>query len=268
MDRHRPAEQGAGTLTTGDGTDLAAEWSVPDDAAAAAVLTHPHPLMGGDMRTPVPDTLFRALPGRGIAVLRFDFRGGGRSSGTHDGGEAEALDVRAAVDRLRELAPGVPLWVVGYSFGADVALQVVDRAIAGWVLVAPPLRSVPVERMAAADDPRPKLVLVPAHDQFCDPSVAQVSTEGWAATTIEVVPGADHFLAGRTSVVADLVVAGPQAGRTGIPAAAMTALASATVCSPKWKIDAASTASAWPCGDALDQVLRACPPRRWRSPAR
>jgi alpha/beta superfamily hydrolase len=212
MDRHRPAEQGAGTLRTGDGTALASEWSVTDGAVAAAVLTHPHPLMGGDMRAPVPDALFRALPGEGIAVLRFDFRGGGRSSGTHDGGGAEADDVRAAVERLGELAPGVPLWVVGYSFGADVALQVVDQAIAGWVLVAPPLRSVPVERMAAATDPRPKLVLVPAHDQFCDPSAAQEATEGWAATTIEVVPGADHFLAGRMSVVAGLVVAALRPG--------------------------------------------------------
>jgi uncharacterized protein len=199
--------RGAGTVLTADGVELAAEWAVPDVPMAASVLTHPHPLLGGDMRTPVPDSLFRGLPGRGVAVLRFDFRGAGRSAGEHGGGTAEALDVRAAAARLAEQAPGVPLWLVGWSFGADVSLQVVDPVVTGWVLVAPPLAVVAEAEMVAAHDPRPKLLLVPEHDQYRDPSAAASATAGWSAATVEVVPGTDHFLAGRLGLVTDLVAA-------------------------------------------------------------
>jgi len=208
--RHRivpPVDQGAGTIDTADGVALAAEWHVPDHAVGAAVLAHPHPLMGGDMHTPVPDSLFRSLPGRGIAVVRFDFRGAGRSGGTHGGGAAESADVAAATEVLARLAPGVPLWLVGWSFGADVCLQVLHRAVAGWVCVAPPLASVPADDLVAAHDPRPKLLLVPEHDQYRDPSSAQDLVADWDATTVEVVPGTDHFLAGRLALVVDLVAA-------------------------------------------------------------
>ncbi|MFZ4518821.1 MAG: alpha/beta hydrolase [Microthrixaceae bacterium] len=193
-------------LTTDDGVALAAELEVPADPVAAAVLLHPHPLMGGDMRTPVPDHLFRALPDHGVAVLRFDFRGAGRSGGTHAGGTAEAGDVRAAIDALAAAAPGLPIWLVGWSFGADVSTQVTDPRVAGWVLVAPPLSSVPSDAMAAATDPRPTLLLVPRHDQFLDPDAAAGRTAGWSATTVQVVPGVDHFLAGRLGTVTDAVL--------------------------------------------------------------
>jgi alpha/beta superfamily hydrolase len=61
--------------------------------------------------------------------------------------------------------------------------------------------------MLAADDPRPKLLLVPEHDQYCDPAGASLLVDGWTATTVQVVPGADHFLAGRLSFVLDAVAA-------------------------------------------------------------
>jgi uncharacterized protein len=199
--------RGAGTVLTDDGVALAAEWAVPDTPVAAAVLMHPHPLLGGDMRTPVPDALFRELPGHGVAAWRFDFRGAGRSDGDHGGGPVEALDVQANLGRLSELVPDVPLWLVGWSFGADVSLQVIDPVVAGWVLVAPPLAVVAGEDMVAAHDPRPKLLLVPEHDQYRDPSGAASVTAAWAATSVQVVPGTDHFLAGRLGLVSELVVA-------------------------------------------------------------
>ena len=200
-------------LVTDDGVALAAECRVPDEPGSAAILLHPHPLMGGDMRTPVPDHLFRALPERGVAVLRVDFRGAGRSEGEHGGGIPEAADVRAAVDALGEAAPGLPVWLVGWSFGADVSLQVTDPQVAGWVLVAPPLSSVPEAAMVAAGDARPTLLLVPQHDQFLDPGAAAARTAQWAAATVQVVPGADHFLAGRLGAVTDAVLAAILPGR-------------------------------------------------------
>jgi alpha/beta superfamily hydrolase len=189
------------TLTTADGVELEGEAVVPAELRAAAVLTHPHPLYGGTMHSPVTDALFRALPAAGVAVVRFNFRSVGRSSGTHGGGIDEQRDVEAALDHLVTCAPDVPLYVAGWSFGADVALQVVDERLAGWFLAAPPLAVVPVERMLAAQDPRPKRLAVPAHDQFCPPDSARQATAGWANTEVEVVTGADHFFAGRADAL-------------------------------------------------------------------
>jgi alpha/beta superfamily hydrolase len=67
--------------------------------------------------------------------------------------------------------------------------------------VAPPLR--PLAPIVARDSDRPKVLVIPEHDQFCPPLLAAERTEGWKATRLEVVPGADHFLIGR----ADRVVA-------------------------------------------------------------
>src|SRR5205085_9349154 len=90
-------------LHTADGLALEAEWSVPDDARAAMVLCHPHAQYGGTMRSIVISALFDALPRAGVACLRFNFRGVGTSGGTHDHGDAERLDVAAAVAALPDL---------------------------------------------------------------------------------------------------------------------------------------------------------------------
>jgi alpha/beta superfamily hydrolase len=198
---------GSALLTTTDGVSVEAEWAVPDGASAIAVLSHPHPMMGGDMTTPVPDALFRGLPERSIGALRFNFRGVGESGGRHGGGVEEVADVVAAIEQAGEVGGGATVWLAGYSFGADVSLQVADDRIGGWVLIAPTLRTVPPASMLAGDDDRPKHLLVPEHDQFCGPVDAEVfvSECDWRATTVSVVPGADHFLTGRLDVVVDAV---------------------------------------------------------------
>jgi uncharacterized protein len=188
-------------LEAADGTPLEAERCVPPGAWGAAVLAHPHPQHGGDMRALVVSVLFEALPTAGIAVLRFNFRGVGGSGGVHDGGKGERLDLAAAVDALAEMVPDVPLIAAGWSFGADVALAVDHPALAGWFAVAPPLAVAPAPGLAAGRDPRPAVLVVPEHDQLRPPDSAREATAGWVATTIEVVAGADHFLAGRTDRV-------------------------------------------------------------------
>jgi alpha/beta superfamily hydrolase len=193
-------------LTTADGLTLEAELRVPDAPWAAAVLAHPHPQHGGNMRSIVPGALFDALPAEGVAALRFNFRGVGRSEGGFGEGRAERQDVVAAIDVLAAITEGLPLIVAGWSFGADTALAVADARLAGWCCMAPPLRFGKVEEMAAAHDLRPKLLVVPQFDQFRDPASAAEATNGWANTRIEVVPGADHFFVGRIDRVPPLVL--------------------------------------------------------------
>jgi alpha/beta superfamily hydrolase len=190
-------------LTTTDGVTLEAEVSVPAGAGAGVVLCHPHPQYGGDMHAPLIAALFERLVRSGVAALRFDFRGVGRSGGTHDEGRGERLDVVAAVAHLVGVVDG-PVIVAGWSFGADVSLAVDDPAIAGWCAIAPPLRLVPADQMVAGADPRPKVVAVPQHDQLNPPDRARPLLDGWKATRVEVIPGADHFLTGRADRVAAL----------------------------------------------------------------
>ena len=185
-------------LDTEDGESLEAQLAVPDGATVGVVLAHPHPLYGGSMWDGPPAVLYERLPAAGAAAVRFNFRGVGRSTGTHDRGDAERLDVLAA---LAALPAELPVILCGYSFGADVCLTVDHPRVVGWCAIAPPL----MRGMSVSDTPRPKLLLVPEHDQYDPPGRAAEETVGWAATTIEVIEGADHFLAGALGRVADAV---------------------------------------------------------------
>ena len=153
--------------------------------SAVAILLHPHPAWGGDRFNPVVDALYRGLPPAGVSAVRFDFR-------SADPGEAVA-DVLAVLDQT----PLRPVVLVGYSFGADVAATVIDGRLAGWFLVAPPLRLTDGQRSAFGMDPRPKGLAVPEHDQFSPPGVVRPAVAGWRNATVGVVTGADHFLHGR-----------------------------------------------------------------------
>ncbi len=94
--------------------------------------------------------------------------------------------------------------LVGYSFGADVALTVDDPSVLGWFLVAPPLRW--ADGAIAAGDRRPKHLLVPEYDQYSPPERAMALTGAWGSTTVTTLAG-DHFLVGRAGEVVDAVVA-------------------------------------------------------------
>jgi len=194
------------SLRTSDGLTLEAELSAPDDAWAAAVLAHPHPQFGGNMRSIVPGALIDALPKAGVAALRFNFRDVEGSEGEYDEGRGERRDVVAAIDAISDIAEGLPLVLAGWSFGADTSLAVGDDRVSGWAAIAPPLRAIKVEEMVAAHDPRPKLLIVPQHDQYRQPDSAAEVVADWANTSIEVVPGADHFFVGRVDRVPPLVL--------------------------------------------------------------
>jgi alpha/beta superfamily hydrolase len=182
---------------------LEAEWSVPTDARIVAVLCHPHPKYGGTMRSIVTSALFEALPTRDVACLRFNFRGVEGSSGNYTEGRDEPLDVVAAVDAAADT--GLPIALVGWSFGADMALTVDDARVVAWEGIAPPLRfRSTADYTRIADDARPKLLVLAVHDEFRAPEEVQQEVARWANTRVETVAGASHFFVGRTDRVVDL----------------------------------------------------------------
>jgi len=195
-------------IISAGGVTLEAEAHLPPQPRAAVVITHPHPLYGGSMHDGIPAVLFRASKELGVAAVRFNFRGVGRSTGTHDAGVAERLDVAAAVRALRgAVGPAVPLGIAGWSFGADMALALdADTAetqgVQGWMAVAAPLSVVPPAEMAAASSSFPKLLLAPEND-FRPPQAVSDATADWAATEVVTVMDNDHFLSNGHQAVLD-----------------------------------------------------------------
>ena len=193
-------------LVTDDGETLDGELATADSPHAQIVLCHPHPQHGGSMRSLVVSELFSALPAMGIDCLRFDFRGVGASTGRFDHGVGERHDVRAALAHALARADGRPTHLVGWSFGADLALSIRDAGHAGWVGIALPLHWLD-DAAATGADPRRKLLLLAEHDEFRPPDEVRDATAGWTNTTVEVVGGASHFFVGRTHRLVELVEA-------------------------------------------------------------
>ena len=179
------------------------------DAPAAAprglaVVCHPHPQHGGTMDNKVVQTLARAFVQLGYAALRFNFRGVGASAGSWAQGPGEIDDALAVVARQR--APGQPLVLAGFSFGAYVASHVAARlAEAGTpaerlVLVGPA-----ASRFDMAAVPAGTLVL---HGE-ADDVVPLAAVLDWArpqSLPVTVIPGAGHFFHGQLPLLKSLVV--------------------------------------------------------------
>lgn len=187
-------------IQTSDGVDLEAEVAGPAPLdtippGGVAVVCHPHPLHGGSMHANVVEALFRSLPPAGAAVVRFNFRGAGGSSGTHDNGDAEQLDVKAAIEYAVGRWPGANLVLAGYSFGADVSLAVDVADVSGWLAIAPPLRIIDRDKLIALNDQRPKTLVGATHDQFNPYSDLVASTDALPNVTVVEAEGADHFFA-------------------------------------------------------------------------
>lgn len=197
-------------LTTTDGLRLRAEWrpAAADSALPTAVLCHPHPLHGGNMHAHVIDALFRTLPSIGVPTLRFNFRGVQGSDGRHDHGNAERLDVVAAIDHAVEQRPDAPVRLIGWSFGADMALATVHDSIDRWVAIAPPLRVIDAAAMSSGPDSRPKQLIIGEDDAFRPPHDAAATITDWVNTQIHQIDGGDHFFGSTLPQLIDTVTNG------------------------------------------------------------
>ncbi len=171
------------------------------------VLCHPHPLHGGDMYNNVVMALAEALQQHQAATLQFNFRGTGRSTGTHGNGIAEREDVRAAIDAL--LSRGAPrhLAVVGYSFGAAVGVTAGAADCRVHTLIGVGLPVTRLDATALQQTTKPTLMVLGDADTFCPVEAMQEFVQRCAVPpTVHIVPGADHFFWGHESQVAQTVV--------------------------------------------------------------
>lgn len=162
-------------------------------AKQAVVVTHPHPLYGGDMFSPVVEAVARAYNRAGWASLRFNFRGTGASQGSFDNGRGEQEDVRAALALLgRKGFERIDL--AGYSFGGWInALLCAEFSLTGkLILVAPPINFLDFEPVSALPDLG--LVIAGDRDDFGDAGRLTPMVNRWnPRARLEVISGADHF---------------------------------------------------------------------------
>src|SRR5262249_39199968 len=166
----------------------------PETAARAVVLCHPHPLYGGTMHSAVVLAVAKVLAERGVATLRFNYRGVGASEGAYAKGVGETLDARAAIRELRRRAPDAKLTMCGYSFGTWVGLRAaalegdVDRVC----LIAPAVNIFEFIKEDATSFRGKIAIFVGDNDEFCDVSEAQALAKDLGAT-LHVFEGADHY---------------------------------------------------------------------------
>jgi alpha/beta superfamily hydrolase len=209
-----PARREPITLETADGLKLVGELALPPEAdpVATIVCLHPLPTHGGMMDSHVYRKAAFRLPAlAGIAVLRFNTRGTwseqGTSEGEFDNAVGEQYDVAAAIE-YAEFHDLPDIWLVGWSFGTDLALRHgLDPVVKGAVLLSPPLRYSEISDLEAwAESGKPVHAFVPEHDDYLQPPEAK---ERFAVVPqAEVVPfdGAKHLWVGDAERVLDEIV--------------------------------------------------------------
>lgn len=171
----------------------------------ATVITHPHPLYGGDMRNPVVEAIDRAYRNTGFSTLRFNFRGAGNSDGSYDQGLGERTDVIAAIDHLRARGYG-EIHLSGYSFGAWVNAMALQRRLPvdELIMVAPPVAFIQFDD--AIRLPSLSVVIAGSRDEFAPPSLIRRVMHRWNPTAeLVVIEGADHFFFGHLDQVSRLL---------------------------------------------------------------
>lgn len=205
-----PARRQPVQLTTADGLTLIGELAVPEtnQAAGALVMLHPLPTHGGMMDSHIYRKAAYRLPALAdLAIFRFNTRGTeseqGKSEGEFTNGVDEKFDVAAAIDFVANALPDLKnIWVVGWSFGTDLALKHArDARVQGLILLSPPLRtSQESDLVWWANDGRRVIAIVPEFDDYLPPAQAR---ERFATLTqlemIEVANG-KHLWIGEPSV--------------------------------------------------------------------
>lgn len=179
--------------------------------APIALILHPHPQFGGTMNNQITYQLFYMFAKRGFAVLRFNFRGVGRSQGEYDQGIGELSDAASALDYLQALNPNSKhCWVAGFSFGAWIGMQLLMRRpeITGFVSVAPPANMYDFSFLAPC--PSSGLIINGTADRVAPPKdtaalVGKLREQRGITITHEQIEGAGHFFENEAEHMAPLI---------------------------------------------------------------
>ncbi|MDQ3069201.1 MAG: alpha/beta fold hydrolase [Acidobacteriota bacterium] len=173
---------------------------------AAVVFAHPLPTEGGTMHTKAVFQGSKGLSRIGCAVLRFNFRGVGRSEGTFDAGRGEKHDFAAALDLMAARYPGTPLWAAGFSFGSYVALETgaVDPRVSALIGIAPPVARPDYDFAKTRVSTKPKFFVQGSEDELC------ALEDMWAfygklpePKELVVIDDADHLFTGQAKEVGE-----------------------------------------------------------------
>lgn len=179
--------------------------------APIALILHPHPQGGGTMNNKIVYNLYQSFAQRGFAVLRFNFRGVGRSQGTFDNGIGELSDAAAALDWMQQFNPDAQqCWVAGFSFGAWIGMQLLMRRpeIRGFISVAPPANLYDFSFLAPC--PSSGLIVQGTADEIVTPSAVQklvdkLKTQKHITIDYDTVDGANHFFENEQEQLMDSV---------------------------------------------------------------
>jgi len=173
---------------------------------AAVVLAHPHPQYGGTMHTKVVYQAAKAFTRIGCAVLRFNSRGVGTSSGSWDDGRGEMDDFRAAVAFMRAQYPDLRVWSAGMSFRAWIAMTVgtEDESVSTLVGIAPPVSRFDFE--AVRTSYKPKFFIQGERDELCPlKDMQEFYARAHDPKELIVIDAADHLFDGKVLEVADAI---------------------------------------------------------------
>ena len=178
--------------------------------APIAMILHPHPQFGGTMNHQIVYQCYYAFVHRGFSVLRFNFRGVGRSQGSFDHGTGELSDAASALDWAQTINPEArACWIAGFSFGAWIGMQLLMRRpeIEGFISIAPPanlydfsfLAPCPSSGLIVHGD---KDAVVPAKD--VNTLVEKLKTQKGIVIEQQVIPGANHFFDGKVEPLMEI----------------------------------------------------------------
>jgi uncharacterized protein len=173
---------------------------------AVAVFGHPHPLHGGTMHTKALYQAAKAISRIGVAALRFNFRGVGRSAGTFDSGPGEKDDFRAALAYVEQRFPDLPCWAAGMSFGSWIATTVgaEDARVSLLLAIAPPVDRYDFNALKTCT--LPKFIVHGESDELISiKEIRKFYSQIPEPKELVTIEDANHLFEGRTSMVGEAV---------------------------------------------------------------
>jgi len=188
------------TFDSSDGLILEALLDAPEDPRAGLVLCHPHPNMGGTMNAPLLEAVTGRMTDEGWSVLRFNFRGIGKSEGEPTLGIDEVQDAKGGIALMRRRNADMPLAIAGWSFGAAVAIRAAaeDDSLVACVAIAPAVKEKPgvtagLPPPEEIDLGVPLLMIAAANDELVESEDCKTWVAKIPHAEVTLVQGANHF---------------------------------------------------------------------------